>query len=532
MRQDNRQDRRLRGAQVRATEEAVYDSRRASAVDPNGLYGWVMEPRGAADAAATRRGLITVMCTLGASRILARAAGVTFDASPLDWYWQYLDVELLREQPLTSIAILHSQPPLFNLFLAAVLNLFPNHVVGALNVSFMALGAVLAGSVFLVLVELGLTVRAAVIVAAVFCASPPCILYENYLFYEYPVAALSGLLALFTVRVARRPSTSTTGAVLAVAAALVLLRSVFHLAWYAALATWVVFAVPAAKRATALALAALVFLAPAGWYAKNQLLFGFAGASSWLGMSMARMTVASLPTEDAERLRREGRLSDLSRVEPFSPPHAYAERIAAWVPSGIPALDRPTKANGEPNYNHGAFIQISGTYGKDALVAVAERPMVYLRNVLASALIFSAPPTQLWALEKNRRRLAGLERVFGVLGSWQWSAPPREHIMRLGSTPPRAWSMADLFRYAGAWCLLGLPLLVVLALLRSWQTRTNDRVTSGVLLCMALHVAYVVAVGTLFEISENNRYQFLVLPHTLALLAALKVSVSAVYTSR
>jgi hypothetical protein len=86
--------------------------------------------------------------------------------------------------------------------------------------------------------------------------------------------------------------------------------------------------------------------------------------------------------------------------------------------------------------------------------------------------------------------------------------------------------MADLFRYAGAWCLLGLPLLVVLALLRSWQTRASDRVTSGVLLCMALHVAYVVAVGTLFEISENNRYQFLVLPHTLALLAALIASIS------
>jgi hypothetical protein len=121
------------------------------------------------------------------------------------------------------------------------------------------------------------------------------------------VAALSGLLVLFTVRVARRPSTSTIGAVLSVAAALVLLRTVFHLAWYAAVATWVVFMVPAAKRARALALAALVFLAPAGWYAKNQLLFGFAGASSWLGMSMARMTVASLPAEDAERLRREGR---------------------------------------------------------------------------------------------------------------------------------------------------------------------------------------------------------------------------------
>jgi hypothetical protein len=53
-----------------------------------------MEPPGAAAVAETRRGLITVMCVLVASRMWARAAGVTFDASPLDWYRERRDSQV------------------------------------------------------------------------------------------------------------------------------------------------------------------------------------------------------------------------------------------------------------------------------------------------------------------------------------------------------------------------------------------------------------------------------------------------------
>ena len=45
------------------------------------------------------------------------ALGVRFDTTPLSWFWQYLDVTLLRGRLAESLLYLHCQPPLFNLFL-------------------------------------------------------------------------------------------------------------------------------------------------------------------------------------------------------------------------------------------------------------------------------------------------------------------------------------------------------------------------------------------------------------------------------
>src|SRR5262249_12387935 len=52
------------------------------------------------------------------SRALCRwALGIRFDARPIEYFLQYLDVPLLKNQLLRSLYYLHSQPPGFNLFL-------------------------------------------------------------------------------------------------------------------------------------------------------------------------------------------------------------------------------------------------------------------------------------------------------------------------------------------------------------------------------------------------------------------------------
>src|SRR5262245_2635671 len=58
-------------------------------------------------------------------QVASHLAGIRFDASPLQWYWQYLDPSLLEKKLLGSLFYLHSQPPLFNLFLGVIAKVFP-----------------------------------------------------------------------------------------------------------------------------------------------------------------------------------------------------------------------------------------------------------------------------------------------------------------------------------------------------------------------------------------------------------------------
>ncbi len=53
------------------------------------------------------------------SRVLYYCLGVRFDTIPLFYAWQFLDVNLLQNRLIESVFYLHSQPPLFNLFLGA-----------------------------------------------------------------------------------------------------------------------------------------------------------------------------------------------------------------------------------------------------------------------------------------------------------------------------------------------------------------------------------------------------------------------------
>ncbi len=57
------------------------------------------------------RPLVILVGLFVASRLIAWTAGVRFDDSTLTWYWQFLDVELLRQDLARSLWYLHAQPP-------------------------------------------------------------------------------------------------------------------------------------------------------------------------------------------------------------------------------------------------------------------------------------------------------------------------------------------------------------------------------------------------------------------------------------
>src|SRR6266571_3865653 len=130
------------------------------------------------------------------SRIGIYWAGVRFDASPLPEFYQYIDPLLLKHRLLESLFYLHSQPPLYNLGLGVLLKLFPGHFSAAAHAVYLVLGLVLGLASYSLLVRLGLPDWGAAALAVLVAVSPATLLYENWLFYEYPVAALLVLSAV------------------------------------------------------------------------------------------------------------------------------------------------------------------------------------------------------------------------------------------------------------------------------------------------------------------------------------------------
>jgi hypothetical protein len=177
-----------------------------------------------------------------ASRILCFAAGVRFDAKPLDFYWQYIDPALLRNDFWRSIFYLEQQPPAFNFFLGAMLHLFPPHPRIGFQLFYLGLGLALSLSLFELMDRMGVNRGIALSIALLFALSPSTVLYENLLFYEYPLAALFSIAALFLHRFATDARVRDGVIFFACVALIAGIRSIFHLVWFGAVALFLVWA--------------------------------------------------------------------------------------------------------------------------------------------------------------------------------------------------------------------------------------------------------------------------------------------------
>ena len=87
-----------------------------------------------------KRPLLYVIIAFIVSRLLYLWAGVRFDQSSLDHFWQYIDISLLQHNLGQSIWYLHSQPPLYNLFLGCVLKLSPQHTALDFQLAYLTSG--------------------------------------------------------------------------------------------------------------------------------------------------------------------------------------------------------------------------------------------------------------------------------------------------------------------------------------------------------------------------------------------------------
>lgn len=101
---------------------------------------------------------------------------------------------------------MHGQPPLYNLYIGVVLKAFPGHVRLASLVTQLAFGVALAVGTYLLLNALHVVSGLAAALAICVIVSPPVLLYEWMLFYDYSTLVLVALTAFFFVRMIDCPT--------------------------------------------------------------------------------------------------------------------------------------------------------------------------------------------------------------------------------------------------------------------------------------------------------------------------------------
>jgi hypothetical protein len=430
------------------------------------------------------------------SRVAARGGGVRFDTSPVNWYWQYADTGLLQHHLLNTLWYLHSQPPLFNLWLGINLKLFGTHYGPAAHVEFLTTGFLLCLLLYAMVLRVTANRAVSVVVTAIVVSSPAVILYENWLFYEYPVVVMLLATLLCLDRFIANRTFWSGSAFFVLVAMLVYTRSTFQLVWVALGLAIVLWAMPGARRivlaSSAVPLAAVCLL-----YVKNEVEFGVPSTTSWTGMYLAQVAYADLPAHSRLAMVADGALSKTSRVPPFSRIADYPDVLAHTRRTGVPVLDERLKAAhvGQPergtpvlatNFNNLAYVKISNAYLHDAIRLIMARPGVYLSGVGTGLHLFFQPSSTLWTVQGNETKISAWDRWFNRIVLWQvWPLAPMSILIVL------------------AYAFVGLYGFTVVRTAR----RRRDSI-SIVLLFAWMTVAYLFVLTTVGEWFENQRMQF------------------------
>jgi hypothetical protein len=462
-----------------------------------------------------------VVAGFALSRVVYYAAGVRFDATPLRSFIQYVDPELLRHDLLESIWHLHTQPPLFNLLLGIVLKASGDAYDEVLNVIFVLAGLLLALGLYRLMVRLGVRPWPASALAVLFSASPPAVLYENWLYMDHFVALALVWAAVFVHRFVNSGRGGDALVAFGLLGAVVLSRTLFHLLFLVAAIALVALLQPGRRRTVAVAAALPVVLCLAV-YVKTLVQFDTFGATTCSGINVARLTTHRVDPARRAELMRAGELSQFALTIPGDLPFKRPELFEREPVRGHPILDDPVKSTGYVNFDHAAYLDICRDYMDDAITLLKREPREARNGVLAATLIYWRPAGQYYFFsrpaERSRSRVWGIERVHAIgLGQAR-----RPRVSLEESVAPRG--AADK--------LLGVAWLVVAgyvltawwtarALLRERRSGTPRSPANVTCAFVVLTAAYVTLVGTFSELGENNRFRYLVDPLVFAAFAAL-----------
>lgn len=462
-----------------------------------------------------RYGLALVLLFI-LSRLLFSIKGGAFIATPLFFAKQFLDPELLQHDLAKSLFYLHSQPPLFNLFLGLVLKSSPLPAL-SFDLLFKTAGLLIPLLFFGILTTLGINAHLACLATLVFMLNPTLILYEHLLYYTY-IEVLCVLLAVFfLLQWLTRSGISFLILFWLSLLWLGMMRSLFHPVFF--LAAALALALYLARRAhrillaRQLLLASLIVLIPLTLLClKNAAVFGFWGTSSWDGMSLW-IKVNGYAPETLEEFYAGGMISEkavragLDTFQPIS--HYYGEDELEGMDCHHPADCNEWKSTGKPNYNHRGYVQLSKQLWKDASSLIAEKPLLfaYYTFVSYSLMLWHASDSVTALFTNNMQVVERLEGVYRYLYGGFLGVESKR------STQYQWWMRTVLISALFLCCYAS----TLYAAVRKGDTLPCGTVTVC-LLCLLIH-AYTLSVSSLIEFGENNRFRVPADPAFLVLVA-------------
>ena len=462
---------------------------------------------------------LLIICLFAASRIVLLALGLRPDIEHLSDHWQYIDLGLLQDDYLTSLALLHSQPPLWNAILGLLL-IVSSGSLDTFSLWFISFSAILslaiAFAIYFTLKRLAIHRGLALAASTVYILASSSYFYEYIIFYPLFTAFLT--ICFFSAAAyafsANKHSTLYVCSLLACfsLACLSLTWPLFH-PYIAILTSFIILAhaykirhlsiissdLQSARAAYILAglLISLIILAVP---LKNMILFGNFGNGSWMGMNLAQVS--------PERLKQCDFDAPLTIEEIES-----SKKLTSFTSSASesPILFSKRKNSGQyPNLNHIGYISRSNTCATLATKSIVDNIPSY---ALASANRFL----------RSHRMLSDSYFVFpigmGDDNSIQKIANFRNTLFLPISNPNGNRHIAPLSIPIAA--LVGATLLVFFPNFR-------NSLPSGVLevLSAGLWVmVWLYTMGHLFNGGEQERMRFTIEPLFIGWLTILLQSV-------
>ncbi len=444
--------------------------------------------------------VVVLLSSFFLSRVVYFLIGIRFDSSLLTRSWHFISPELLISNFAQSIFYLHSQPPVMNIFIGLVLRLFPGSESIVFPICYLILGLVLMFSLYHLLKNLGVITPLALGITILFITSPAVILYENWLFYTYPVCVALVFAGFCCIKFLQHPRLLYSALLFFSLGLVALLWSFFHLFWLLTCVITIFLLQPQQWKRIILGFA-LPFLVVLGWYTKNWVVFGEFTASTWYGLNFSHITTWMLSLEEKERLCYQGVISRISLLPAFIPLEDYQPYFEAPVLTGIPVLDQQRKPSGEVNFNNIGYIKISRLRAKDGLKVLWHKPSAYLYGIGRALLIFFTPADDYRMFGKNRKRIEPFARVFSLLFAGQFVC----HLNPgLKQTKP-ILHFIQVLGHSGLFIVLAytFSFLYGITLLRRRQNPT-----AKALIFLWVILVYGLLIGNLTDVADNNRFRF------------------------
>ncbi|OQA67095.1 MAG: hypothetical protein B6D44_13450 [Ignavibacteriales bacterium UTCHB2] len=403
----------------------------------------------------------------------------------LDGLIQFLDVNCLRQNLLQSIFYLHSQPPLFNLFIGVFEKYLPDYSKDIVQFIFLFMGLITNIALYKILLRMNINLYLSFILTIIYLITPATILYENLFFYTHIIIFFLILSCYFLLRFIQSKKFKDIFLFSSFLSLCVLTTSFFHVIWFFLIIITLICFYPKDKKVIIKSALVPVFLI-AIMIAKNYLIFGNLNLSSWLGMNLYRITVNELSLNERRILTKDERLSKFSKFDPFPEIDSLEslKELKILDKTGIEVLDEYKKKSGHTNYNNILYLKVSKIIFKDDIYIITHYPDVYLKGVLKAFHLYFNPPTKYNLLEPNIYKI------------WRFNSIYNRFIY--GTYNNRGPGLLSFF-------FISLMIIISIVIILNKNTEKSSRV---VLVFLIFNILYVMLLGNFLEYGENNRFRY------------------------